>query len=67
MSPTIVLDGAGNLELVTGSPGGSAIIGYTAQSIVNVLDFGLDAQQAVTYLTTRTATAPRAWRSRFPA
>lgn len=47
MSPTIVLDGDGNLELVTGSPGGSAIIGYTAQSIVNVLDFGLDAQQAV--------------------
>ncbi len=47
MSPTIVLDGDGNLELVTGSPGGSRIIGYTAQSIVNVLDFGLDAQEAV--------------------
>ncbi|MDH3295616.1 MAG: gamma-glutamyltransferase family protein, partial [Acidimicrobiia bacterium] len=47
MSPTIVLDPEGNLELVTGSPGGSSIIGYTAQSIVNVLDFGLDAQEAV--------------------
>jgi gamma-glutamyltranspeptidase/glutathione hydrolase len=47
MSPTIVLDGNGQVELVTGSPGGSSIIGYTAQSIVNVLDFGLDAQQAV--------------------
>ena len=47
MSPTIVLDPDGDLELVTGSPGGSSIIGYTAQSIVNVLDFGLDAQQAV--------------------
>ena len=47
MSPTIVLDGDGNVVLVTGSPGGSSIIGYTAQSVVNVLDFGLDAQEAV--------------------
>jgi gamma-glutamyltranspeptidase/glutathione hydrolase len=47
MSPTIVLGPDGALELVTGSPGGSRIIGYTAQSIVNVVDFGLDAQQAV--------------------
>ncbi len=47
MSPTIVLDAYGDVVLVTGSPGGSSIIGYTAQSIVNVLDFGLDAQQAV--------------------
>jgi gamma-glutamyltranspeptidase/glutathione hydrolase len=47
MSPTIVLGPDGALELVTGSPGGSRIIGYTAQSIVNVIDFGLDPQQAV--------------------
>ena len=47
MSPTIVLDGDGDVELVTGSPGGSSIIGYTAQSIVNVVDFGLDPQEAV--------------------
>ncbi len=47
MSPTIVLDEDGDVELVTGSPGGSRIIGYTAQSIVNVVDFELDAQQAV--------------------
>ncbi len=46
MSPTIVLED-GEVVLVTGSPGGSSIIGYTAQSIVNVLDFGLDPQQAV--------------------
>jgi gamma-glutamyltranspeptidase/glutathione hydrolase len=44
MSPTIVFDAGGNLELVTGSPGGSRIIGYTAQSIVNHIDFGLDPQ-----------------------
>ncbi len=47
MSPTIVFDGDGDLELVTGSPGGSRIIGYTAQSIVNVIDFGLDPQEAI--------------------
>lgn len=35
------------VRLVTGSPGGSRIIGYTAQSIMNVIDFGLDPQQAI--------------------
>jgi gamma-glutamyltranspeptidase/glutathione hydrolase len=44
MSPTIVFGPSGGVELVTGSPGGSRIIGYTAQSIVNHVDFGLDPQ-----------------------
>ena len=47
MSPTIVFDKRGRVFLVTGSPGGSRIIGYTAQSIVNVIDFGLDPQEAI--------------------
>jgi gamma-glutamyltranspeptidase/glutathione hydrolase len=47
MSPSIVFNGDGEVELVTGSPGGSRIIGYTAQSIMNVLDFGLDPQEAI--------------------
>jgi len=47
MSPTIVFDDQGSVKLVTGSPGGSRIIGYTAQSIMNVIDFGLDPQQAI--------------------
>ena len=47
MSPTIVFDAQDNVELVTGSPGGSRIIGYTAQSIVNVFDFGFDPQEAI--------------------
>ena len=47
MSPSIVFDGDGEVFLVTGSPGGSRIIGYTAQSIVNVIDFGLDPQEAI--------------------
>lgn len=47
MSPTIVRDADGQVELVTGSPGGTRIIGYTAQTIINVIDFGLDPQQAI--------------------
>lgn len=47
MSPTIVFDKHGNVEIVTGSPGGSRIIGYTAQSIVSMIDFGLDPQEAI--------------------
>jgi gamma-glutamyltranspeptidase/glutathione hydrolase len=35
MSPMIVFDDEGKVKLVTGSPGGSRIIGYTAQSIMN--------------------------------
>ena len=47
MSPTIVLDPEGNVELVTGSPGGSRIISYSAQSVVNHIDFGLDPQESI--------------------
>ncbi|MCZ4303331.1 gamma-glutamyltransferase [Zoogloeaceae bacterium G21618-S1] len=47
MSPSIVFDDQGRVELVTGSPGGSRIIGYTAQSIVNHVDFGLDPQESI--------------------
>lgn len=46
MTPTIVLkDGA--LFMVTGSPGGSTIISTTLESILNVIDFGMNMQQAV--------------------
>jgi gamma-glutamyltranspeptidase/glutathione hydrolase len=47
MAPTMVLDDRGRLRLVVGSPGGTRIIGFVAQSIVGVLDWGLDVQQAV--------------------
>lgn len=47
MSPTIVFDPKGNPELVIGSPGGSRIISYVAQTIIGVLDWGLDIQQAI--------------------
>ena len=45
MSPTIVMkDGAP--VIMAGSPGGSRIIGYTAQAIIGIIDWGLDPQQA---------------------
>ncbi|WP_299027864.1 gamma-glutamyltransferase [uncultured Sulfitobacter sp.] len=45
MSPTVVMkDGAP--VIVAGSPGGSRIIGYTAQAIIGMIDWGLDPQQA---------------------
>ncbi|CAK0759141.1 gamma-glutamyltranspeptidase / glutathione hydrolase [Azospirillaceae bacterium] len=47
MSPTIVLDEGGRPLLVVGSPGGSRIIGYLLQTLVGVLDWGLDVQAAV--------------------
>ncbi|CAH0206756.1 gamma-glutamyltransferase [Roseomonas sp. CECT 9278] len=46
MSPTIVLDAEGRLQALTGSPGGARIIGYVAQSLVAVLDWGLTPQEA---------------------
>lgn len=46
MSPTIVLkDNA--IEMVVGTPGGSTIITSVFQTIVNVVDEGMNAQQAV--------------------
>lgn len=47
MSPTIIFDRYGRVALITGSPGGSRIIGYTAQSIMNVISFALNPQQAI--------------------
>ena len=46
MTPTIVFTPAGRPAFVTGSPGGSSIIGTVAQSVVALVDFGLDPQQA---------------------
>lgn len=47
MSPTMVFDKDNNLEVVVGSPGGSRIVSYVAQTLIGVLDFGLDIQQAI--------------------
>jgi gamma-glutamyltranspeptidase/glutathione hydrolase len=48
MSPTMVFDrGTRHLVLETGSPGGSAIINYVAKTVVGVLDWNLNVQQAI--------------------
>jgi gamma-glutamyltranspeptidase/glutathione hydrolase len=47
MAPTMVFDEKGKLVLVIGSPGGHSIINYVAGTIVNVIDWGMDIQQAI--------------------
>lgn len=47
MAPTIVFDRAGDPALLVGSPGGSQIIGYVAQALVGMLDWGMEPQAAV--------------------
>ena len=47
MAPILVLDAQGEVELAVGSPGGSRIISYVARVLHEVLDQGLDIQQAI--------------------
>ncbi|MFR9750171.1 gamma-glutamyltransferase family protein [Nocardia sp. 004] len=52
MSPTLVFakttdDVRGELTHIVGSPGGSLIIQFVVKTLVNMLDWGLDPQQAV--------------------
>lgn len=47
MAPTIVFDAFGRLYAVVGSPGGSLIINYVAKTLVAILDWKMDPQQAV--------------------
>jgi gamma-glutamyltranspeptidase / glutathione hydrolase len=47
MTPTIVLDAAGQPRLLLGSPGGATIISTVAQIISNVVDFGMTLPEAV--------------------
>ena len=46
MSPTIVIKD-GKLFMVTGSPGGPRIISTTVATIMNVVDYGMNMQEAV--------------------
>ena len=47
MAPTMVLNTDNSLKLIVGSPGGSRIINYVAQTIIAVLDWQLDPQAAI--------------------
>jgi len=46
MTPTIVAKD-GQLFMVTGSPGGRTIINTVLETILNVVDFGMNAQEAI--------------------
>ena len=47
MTPSIVLDTAGNLQMVVGTPGGPTIITSVAQVILNVIDQNMSLPDAV--------------------
>ena len=47
MSPTIVFDAQDRLRLVLGSPGGHQIINFVAETLIGVIDWRLDIQQAI--------------------
>lgn len=62
MAPTLVFRQAGgalgDFVLATGSPGGQAIIQYVAKTLIGVLDWGLDAQQATAMVDFGAANSP---------
>ena len=63
MAPTLVFktaaDGTrGDFHMGTGSPGGSTIIQYVVKTLVGVLDWGLDAQQATSMVDFGAANSP---------
>ena len=47
MTPTVVLNPDGELFFVTGTPGGATIITTVFQTIMNVVDYGMNVVQAV--------------------
>ncbi len=47
MSPTIVFGPDGKFVIATGSPGGPAIIDFVAQSLIDMIDGGMTAREAV--------------------
>lgn len=47
MSPVVVLDRDGRLIAALGSPGGSAILGYNAKTLVGLLAWKLPLQEAI--------------------
>jgi gamma-glutamyltranspeptidase/glutathione hydrolase len=50
MAPTIVFDGEGRPWAALGAPGGSRIILYVVKMLVALIDWKLDAQQAVSLM-----------------
>ncbi len=68
MSPTIVTDRDGELALVIGSPGGSAIIGYVSRATIAILDWNAPVQDALAMGNVTARYAPASIEAgRFPA
>jgi len=44
MAPTVAYDRSGRVAIVTGSPGGPAIINFVAKALVAIVDWNLDPQ-----------------------
>ncbi|MGE0218822.1 gamma-glutamyltransferase family protein [Mycolicibacterium sp.] len=62
MAPTLIFDtadGTRRLYAVTGSPGGSTIIQFVVKTVVGMLDWGLDPQQAVSMVDFGAANSPK--------
>jgi gamma-glutamyltranspeptidase/glutathione hydrolase len=47
MAPSLVFDADGRLLAAVGSPGGSRIIGYVAETLVGLIDWKLSMQDAI--------------------
>ena len=47
MSPTLVFNSKGQLHMAVGSPGGSRIIPYVAKTLLGVLEWNMDIQEAI--------------------
>ena len=47
MAPTVVFGPGGEVEAVIGSPGGSNIIQYVTKTLIGLVDWKLDIQQAI--------------------
>ncbi len=47
MTPVMIFDAKNNVVGIVGSPGGSAIINYVAKTIVGILDWEMNMQQAI--------------------
>lgn len=58
MVPTIITRRDGELEMVIGSPGGSAIVGYVARTTIGVLDWDLPVQEAINLSNATARTSP---------
>jgi gamma-glutamyltranspeptidase/glutathione hydrolase len=64
MAPTLVFESGqagarGPLFAVLGSPGGSVIIQFVVKTVVGILDWGLDPQQAVSAVDFGAANSPK--------